>query len=40
MAYLWALQIPFGAFNDGRETDPFLPVMQHDAAIIGRQLQG
>ena len=30
----------FKAFNDGRETDPFLPVRQHDAAIKGRQLQG
>ena len=40
MAYLWALRIPIGAFNDGREADPFLPVRQHDAAIIGSQLQG
>ena len=40
MAFLWALRIPFGAFNDGREADPFHPVRQHDAATIGSQLQG
>ena len=33
------IEIPRRAFNDGRETDPFLPVRQHDAAIQGRQLQ-
>ena len=40
MAYLWALRIPFGAFNDGCEADLLLPVRQHDAAILGRQLKG
>ena len=40
MAYLWALRITFWAFNDGREADPFLPVRQHDVAILRRQLQG
>ena len=40
MAFLWALRIPFGAFNDERKADPFFPVRQHDAAIIGLQLHG
>ena len=27
-------------YNDGLDDNPFLPVGQHDAADIGRQLQG